>query len=168
MEPRSMLEKLILYFVYQTKGHITRIQLVKFLYLADLYSVKWTDKQLTDLDWYFYTHGLWHEDIDAALVHLNNRVIQKQEGQATLLQMGAEPFDIRTLEISKGLHFMLDNIRREWVGSSPEPQGKIDKLLEYVYSTAPMLAVKSKYQPSDKVRLNLALERELLIEELGV
>lgn len=163
-----MLEKLILYFVYQTKGHITRTQLVKFLYLADLYSVKWTGKQLTDLDWYYYNHGPWHEDIDAALVRLNDRVIQKQEGKATLLQMGLEPFDVRTLEISQGLHFVLDNIRREWVGGSPEPQGKIDKLLEYVYSTAPMLAVKGKYQSSDKVRLNLALERELLIEELGV
>ena len=32
-----MLETLILYFVYQTKGNITKIQLVKFLYLADLY-----------------------------------------------------------------------------------------------------------------------------------
>lgn len=168
MEPHSMLEKLILYFVYQTKGHLTRTQLVKFLYLADLYSVKWTDKQLTNLDWYYYNHGPWHEDIDAALVRLNDRVIQKQEGKATLLQMGAEPFDVRTLGISQGLHFMLDNIRREWVGGSPEKVGKIDKLLEYVYSTAPMLAVKEKYQPDDKARLDLALERASLVEELGI
>jgi hypothetical protein len=48
-----MLETLILYFVYQTNGFLTKIQLVKFLYLADLYSVKWTGKQLTDLDWYW-------------------------------------------------------------------------------------------------------------------
>lgn len=34
-----MLDLLIKYFVYQTKGHITKTQLVKFLYLADLYSV---------------------------------------------------------------------------------------------------------------------------------
>ena len=168
MEPHSMLEKLILYFVYQTKGHLTRTQLVKFLYLADLYSVKWTDKQFTNLDWYYYNHGPWHEDIDAALVRLNDRVIQKQEGKATLLQMGAEPFDVRTLGISQGLHFMLDNIRREWVGGSPEKVGKIDKLLEYVYSTAPMLAVKEKYQPDDKARLDLALERASLVEELGI
>lgn len=43
-----MLEQLILYFVCKTKGHITKTQLVKFLYLADLYSVKWTGQQLTD------------------------------------------------------------------------------------------------------------------------
>ena len=165
MEPRSMLETLILYFVYQTKGNITKIQLVKFLYLADLYAVKWTGKQLTDLDWYFYTFGPWHEDIDAALVHLDGQVVQKEEGKAILLQMGTEPLDPHSLGISQGLYLMLDNIRREWAGSSKE---KIDELLAYVYETAPMLAVKDKHERSEKVPLNLALERELLLEELGV
>lgn len=165
MEPRSMLENLILYFVYQTNGHITKTQLVKFLYLADLYSVKWTGKQLTDLDWYFYNHGPWHEDIDAALTHLSGQIVQKSEGKATLIQIGAKQIDLHSLEISQGLRLILDNIRREWAGSAP---GKIDRLLEYVYSTKPMLAVKDAYQRSDKARLNLALERESLIEELGV
>jgi len=45
-----MLEQLIKYFVYKTKGYITKTQLVKFIYLADLYAVKWTGKQLTDLN----------------------------------------------------------------------------------------------------------------------
>ena len=165
MEPHSMLETLILYFVYQTKGNITKIQLVKFLYLADLYSVKWTGKQLTDLEWYFYTFGPWHEDIDAALVHLNGQVVQKEEGKAILIQTGTEPLDPHSLGISQGLYLMLDNIRREWAGSSTE---KIDELLNYVYATAPMLAVKDKHEKSEKVPLNLALERELLLEELGV
>lgn len=165
MEPRSMLETLILYFVYQTNGFLTKIQLVKFLYLADLYSVKWTGKQLTDLNWYYYTFGPWHEDIDAALVHLNGQVIQREEGKSILIQMGTEPLDPHSLGISQGLYLMLDNIRREWAGSSTE---KIDELLKYVYATAPMLAVKDKHERSEKVPLNLALERELLLEELGV
>lgn len=165
MESRSMLEKLILYFVYQTKGHITKIQLVKFLYLADLYSVKWTSRQLTDLEWYFYSYGPWHEDIDTALDQLKGQVIQKQEGSAVLIQMVTASLDLDKLGIPQGLHLMLDNIRREWAGRSVE---KIDELLEYVYSTAPMLAVKDKFKPSDKVHLNLSLERDSLIEELGV
>jgi Protein of unknown function (DUF4065) len=165
VEPRSMLETLILYFVYQTNGFLTKIQLVKFLYLADLYSVKWTGKQLTDLNWYYYTFGPWHEDIDAALVHLNGQVIQREEGKSILIQMGTEPLDPHSLGISQGLYLMLDNIRREWAGSSTE---KIDELLKYVYATAPMLAVKDKHERSEKVPLNLALERELLLEELGV
>lgn len=56
-----MLEQLILYFVCKTKGRITKTQLVKFLYLADLYSVKWTEHQLTELDWYYYNHGPWDQ-----------------------------------------------------------------------------------------------------------
>ena len=139
--------------------------MVKFLYLADLYSVKWTGRQLTDLEWYLYTFGPWHEDIDAALVRLNGQVVQKEEGKAILIQMGTEPLDPHSLGISQGLYLMLDNIRREWAGSSTE---KIDELLTYVYATAPMLAVKDKHEKSEKVPLNLALERELLLEELGV
>jgi uncharacterized phage-associated protein len=164
VEPRSMLETLILYFVYQTNGFLTKTQLVKFLYLADLYSVKWTGKQLTDLDWYYYNFGPWHEDIDAALGRLNEKVIQKEEGKSTLIQTGKEPLDPHSLGLSPGLYLILDNIRREWAGSSTE---KIDELLKYVYATAPMSAVKDKHEKSEKVSLNLALERELLLEELG-
>ncbi len=66
-----MLEQLILYFVCKTKGYITKTQLVKFLYLADLYSVKWTKKQLTDLDWCYYLRGPWNQEIDTTLEKLN-------------------------------------------------------------------------------------------------
>lgn len=160
-----MLETLILYFVYQTKGNITKIQLVKFLYLADLYAVKWTGKQLTDLDWYYYNYSPWHEDIDVALVKLNGQVVQTQEGENTLIKMGAKPLALQTLGISQGLCFVLDNICIEWAGSST---GKNKDLLEYISTTAPILAVKSKHHPLDKVPLNLALERELLFEALAV
>lgn len=72
-----MLEDLIKYFVYETKRHITKTKLVKFLflYLADLYSVKWTGKQLTKLDWYYYKHSPWDEDIDMALERMNGKEI---------------------------------------------------------------------------------------------
>ena len=132
-----MLEQLIKYFVYETKGHITKTQLVKFLYLADLYSVKWTGKQLTELDWYFYNHGPWHEDIDMALECMNSQEIcQESEGQVKFIKLGAEAGKTEDLKLPKSLMLMLDNIRREWAGSD-----KLDQLLDYVYNTAPMLAV---------------------------
>jgi len=59
---------------------------------------------------------------------------------------------------------MLDNIRREWAGAGKD---KLDQLLDYVYSTAPMLEVKDNHKPEDKVRLNLHTERQKLISELG-
>ncbi|NES65430.1 MAG: SocA family protein [Okeania sp. SIO2D1] len=158
-----MLEQLIKYFVYETKGHITKTQLVKFLYLADLYSVKWTGKQLTKLDWYFYNHGPWHEDIDMALKRMNGKEICQEEGQVKFIKPGAEAGKTEDLKLPKSLMLMLDNIRREWAGSD-----KLNQLLDYVYNTAPMLAVKDTHKPEEKVKLNLQKEREKLNEELGV
>lgn len=158
-----MLEQLILYFVCKTKGHITKTQLVKFLYLADLYSVKWTGKQLTELDWYYYKHGPWNEEIDAALSSMKESVCLHHEGTAILVGLEDESLLSTAFDFSVGLELMLENIRKEWAGS-----GKLDDLLEYVYSTAPMVEVKRKFQPENQTPLNLYLERDSLLEELGV
>ncbi|NJL61782.1 MAG: SocA family protein [Methylacidiphilales bacterium] len=159
-----MLDKLIKYFVYATKGNITKTQLIKFLYLADLYSVKWTGKQLTELDWYYYSFGPWHEDIDAALGKMNGKEIAvDSNGNATLIRLGSQASNVEDLQLPQSLKLMLDNIRREWAGAGQE---KIRQLLDYVYNTAPMLEVKDKHKPEEKVRLNLQTEREKLISEL--
>lgn len=161
-----MLDKLIKYFVYETKGYITKTQLIKFLYLADLYSVKWTGKQLTELEWYYYNYGPWHEDIDAALNKMNGKeIIQESQGNTTLIKLGAEAVSSDYLELPVSLKLVLDNIRREWAGSG---QDKLNQLLDYVYSTAPMLEVKDIHKPDEKVQLNLQTEREKLISELGL
>lgn len=158
-----MLEKLIKYFVYATKGNITKTQLIKFLYLADLYSVKWTGNQLTELDWYYYSFGPWHEDIDTALNKMNGKEISiEREVNATLIRLGIQASNVDDLQLPVSLKLVLDNIRREWAGSE-----KLNQLLDYVYNTAPMLEVKEKYQPEEKVKLNLQAEREKLISELG-
>jgi hypothetical protein len=74
-----LVDQLIKYFVYETKGFITKTQLVKFIYLADLYAVKWTGKQLTDLDWCYYHYGPWNEEIDTALARMEGvDIFQKQ------------------------------------------------------------------------------------------
>jgi Protein of unknown function (DUF4065) len=160
-----MLDRLIKYFVYATKGHITRIQIIRFLYLADLYAVKWTGNQLTELDWYYYHFGPWHEDIDVALDKMNGKEISiETEGMTTLIRLGANAENLDSLQLPLSLKLVLDNIRREWAGSG---QDKMKQLLDYVYTTAPMLAVKDKHQPTEKVRLNLQVEREKLISELG-
>lgn len=158
-----MLEQLILYFVCKTKGHITKTQLVKFLYLADLYAVKWTGKQITDLDWFYYNHGPWTQDIDAALERMDDITLESA-GQAMLVGIADESLWERRCELPKGMQLMLENIRREWAGSGD----KLEELLKYVYATAPMIAAKKHHQPEDQAPLNLQLERDKLFEELGV
>lgn len=159
-----MLDKLIKYFVYTTKGYITKTQLIKFLYLADLYSVKWTEKQLTDLDWCYYQFGPWNEGIDIALNQMNGKeIIQELQENAIYIKPIDEAAQADDLQIPLSLRFVLDNIRREWAGAD-----KLNQLLEYVYNTAPMLEVKNTHEPEAKVKLNLQAEREKLVGELGL
>jgi hypothetical protein len=159
-----MLDKLIKYFVYATKGYITKTQLIKFLYLADLYSVKWTGKQLTDLEWCYYQFGLWNEGIDAALTQMNGKdIIQDDQENATYIRPVNADAQVDDLQLPMSLKFVLDNIRREWAGAN-----KLNQLLDYVYTTAPMQAVKNTHHPEDKVKLNLHTEREKLVSELGL
>lgn len=159
----NMLDRLIKFFVYKTKGHITKTQLVKFLYLADLYAVKWTGKQLTDLDWYYYLRGPWHEEIDSALSKMEGREICLQsKGKTTLVGLGPEADPSEALGFPCSLEFVLENIRREWAGSDT-----IEDLLNYVYATAPMIEARAKHRPEEKARLDLNKEREKLLAELG-
>jgi len=161
-----MLDKLIKYFVYATKGYIMKTQLIKFLYLADLYSVKWTGKQLTELDWCYYRFEPWNEDIDTALKQMNGKeIIQESQGNTVLIKLGADATNVEDLQLPLSLRLILDNIRREWAGLGKE---KLPALLEYVYSTAPMLEVIDTHKPEEKVKLNLLAEQEKLIRELGL
>ncbi len=160
-----MLETLIKYFVYATKGHITRNQLIKFLYLADLYAVKWTNKQLTQLNWRYYHYSPWNEDIIVVLNQMNGKtIVQEFVGETIFIRVGTEAGNIDDLELPLGLKLMLENIRKEWAGSG---QDKIQKLLKYVYSTAPLIEVKDSHQLDQLVRLNLQTERQKLISKLG-
>ena len=59
---------------------------------------------------------------------------------------------------------MVDNIRREWGGSGSD---KLKQLLDYVYETALIVAVKDTHK-QEKVKLNLQKEREKVNEELGL
>jgi uncharacterized phage-associated protein len=159
-----MLDKLIKYFVYATKGYITKTQLIKFLYLADLYSVKWTGKQLTDLEWCYYQFGPWNDGIDAALTQMNGKdIIQDYQENATYIRPVNADAQVDDLQLPMSLKFVLDNIRREWAGAN-----KLNQLLDYVYTTAPMQAVKNTHHPEEKVKLNLHREREKLVSELGL
>lgn len=163
-----MTDKLILFFVIRTKGYITKTQLVKFLYLADLYSTKWSGKQITNLSWYLYNHGPWEQDIQNCLDNMNGKQIkQTYLGQgAVLIKPGFDIPKESELELPESMKFILDNIRREWSGPGAE---NFQKLMDYVYETAPMKDVLQRgSRAKDKEPLNLNLATEQLQSELGV
>ena len=161
-----MTAKLIMFFVLRTKGHVTKTQLVKFLYLADLYAIKWLGQQITGLKWVYYHHGPWEDDIQADLERMDGREINQcsQTDGTVLIQLGSNAPPEDDLELPESMKLMLDNIRREWAGSGSE---NFESLLKYVYDTAPMKDVLSRGCSSEEQQpLNLSREREKLLQEL--
>lgn len=163
-----MTAKLILFFVIRTKGHITKTQLVKFLYLADLYSMKWLGKQITDLNWYFYNHGPWEKDIQTILNKMNGKQIKLIQGfgGAVLVKPGTQIPNESDLCLPESMALMLENIRKEWAGSGSD---NFKKLMDYVYETAPMKDLLERgFTNQDKEPLNLKLAYEHMLDELKV
>jgi len=172
MNSYSMLEKLVLYFIFKTKGYITKTQLVKFIYLTDLYSHKWDCIQLTDVNWQFYKYGPWTEEIDNALKKLSKEKyfllsgsLLETEEDIHFVKLSKQDFNFGDLNFPIKLRLNLENIHREWAGLKKE---KIKELLNYVYVTAPMIEIKTKHTWEDKASLDLSLERSQLLQELGV
>jgi Protein of unknown function (DUF4065) len=163
----SMTAKLILFFVLKTKGNITKTKLVKFLYLADLYSVKWLGKQITDLKWIRYHYGPYEEDINRILGLMNGRQIEldisNPDKNYIKIGIGKLAPSIESLEISPMMQMMLDNIRHQWMGKS------LDELLNFVYDTAPMVEMEEKKISAEQMQpLNLFREQEKLQKELAL
>lgn len=167
---KEMRHRLIQFFVNETRGEITKTQLVKFLYLADLYAVKWSGQQLTDMDWRFYRHGPWEETIEETMALMEREgklLIQRvglDNGYAILVRPGERAPTTSDLKLPRSLRLTLENIRREWAGYGHE---NLDALLDYVYSTEPMKAVKKTHDREEKVSLNLHLEREAMQRMFG-
>ena len=157
-----MLDQLILYFVSKSKGSIAKAQLARLLYLSDLYSVKWTGKQVTDLDWRCYKYGPWDKAIDVALARLSDNIAVQERENVILLNPVDDGLLSASFDFPLGLELMLENIRREWADNS-----ELNDLRKYIYGTAPMVEAKKKATPKAKMRLNLHLEREKVLEELG-
>lgn len=162
----SMTAKLILFFVVKTKGNIAKTQLVKFLYLADLYSIKWLGKQITDLKWIRYHYGPYEEEIERTLESMNGRQIDIENADGknyVIIRMGSAIPSIESLELPVMMQMLLDNIRYQWMGKPTK------ELLDFVYETSPMLdAIEKNIDPEQKQPLDLFREQEKLQKELAL
>jgi len=143
--------QLLNYFLSSSGGHLTREQLINFLYLADLYAVKWTAKQLTHLDWYCYWskdgyYQLYSEELSATVDFLLKENVKQDYSQI--------PISIR---------FVLDSILQEWSSKK-----KFNQLMIYINSTAPLEELGAAPCLAKKHKLNLLAELARLIKELGI
>lgn len=173
-EPRTltMTEKLILFFAAETKGWMTDLSLFKFLYLADLYAVKWRGEQLTTLTWIRYDHGPWEESVYSAISALEEYDLVARK-PTDYRHWRVIPTDAgykakKNLDLELGIQLVLENIHRAWSGIRRD---EVDRLLKYVYSTAPMVEItqREKAVGGQKLlgtHLRLKSEREKLLSEL--
>jgi len=163
----STVEKLIIFFVHKAEGYITKTKLVNFLYLADLSAVKWTENQLTNLEWHYHQSGPWSKEIDRALDQLSQNEVLRivHKGNSISFQPTANCPEVEDLQFSKGLELMLRNIQKKWRGTSAD---ETKALLDYVSETEPIISCRTKQSSKEDTPLNLHLEYEKMIKELGV
>lgn len=73
----SKIEKVIIYIISKLPNDVTRTQLVKLLYLIDLFSFKQTKSSITNLTYISYHYGPYSPQIKKALDTLNDFEIQE-------------------------------------------------------------------------------------------
>jgi hypothetical protein len=153
----NLLKQLIIYLVDQIQdqeGIISKIHLVKLIYLIDVEYYRKYGRTLTNLDWIFYSYGPYAFQIDDAIQELGYRLgpenIQTKIGEkATVYHVNRE-VDISEL-VNFGTKAMIDKIINSWVLEDTK------FLIDHVYTeTEPMKdAVRGKELDFSKIDRNL-------------
>jgi hypothetical protein len=134
----EMVRRLILYIVGELQAHeglISKIRIVKILYLIDVEYYRMYGESLTGLKWYFYRYGPYAYDIDAAInglgFRLGEETIETAEGHAAYTYRVQESPDLDDLRFAAKAG--IDRIISRWALED------LRALLDYVYtSTEPM------------------------------
>ena len=142
MDPISLIN-FIVWYATKIRGSVSRIRLMKFLYLADWHNVKLTGQSATPYPWRFYHYGPYateaQRDIDLAAKQglIEAKILERPEEDDVNLycRYGDDP------EIWREIGVKADSfLRREidcWI-AKPLPE-----FLDYVYfETEPMAHAK--------------------------
>lgn len=155
----SKTAQLIKYMVDRLHGDLLKTQILKFLYLVDLEWVRYTGKQLTDLNWIWYLHGPWDRHFEDIIADMSGNEVECitqprfQGGHFNLFYPGSRPrFDV-TLNLAE--QAVVDRILEAF------SQKSVRELLEeYVYQTAPMLAAQRRGERLDLGLVAAEYERD--------
>jgi hypothetical protein len=136
--PSRDLIRYITWEATQLSGALTKIRLIKFLYLADVYLFGLAERRATSYRWRFYHYGPWaldaQQDIEdsaqAGAIDAERRAREDDVGEMTLYAArGPRP----DLERAFGLGFetQLKDSIRTWV------RRPLNEFLDYVYFDTP-------------------------------
>jgi len=152
---RRDLIRLIVAYAAERKGAVSKIRLIKFLYLADVHAFQWTQQTITGYSWRFYHYGPWAQE---AQVEIDESVAtgiiepiavtrEDETGEITLYRApGALPTPPAAL--STTVEMLIKRDIAEWL-DRPLP-----RFLDYVYfDTPPMRDAKR----GDRLRFDPAL-----------
>jgi len=143
----SPTQDLIRYITWEATrltGALTKIRLIKFLYLADVYLFTLTGRRATPYRWRFYHYGPWaldaQQDIEGSthlgVIDAERRSRDDEVGEMTVYAArGTRP----AIEDALGFTFetQLGDAIRTWV------QRPLNEFLDYVYfDTPPMRAAR--------------------------
>jgi hypothetical protein len=165
--------ELITYIVSELRErglNVTKTALVKFLYLADVESVRMGMPRITSLSWVLYRYGPYAFEIDDAISHIEGQGIDELTGISALgrFYKGYRPSGTEAPQIPPEDRGILLRVLDRWGGES------LDAILDYVYfETEPMReaewmklldfgSVKQRYAP---VRLPEWLARKASRED---
>ena len=131
-------EQLIAYFIQKLSGKITKTQLMKLIFLADVESVKFTNTQISDIKWIFHHYGPYDEKLDKRL-----RALVK-EGLISVEQKNkkSKPEEIYFLYKFTGKKLQSDFgvVKKDIIDTIISQFGSftLDSLLKYVYNSDPV------------------------------
>lgn len=120
---------------------LTKTQVVKLLYLAEVEFYREQGERLTDLDWLFYHYGPYALEIDTLLNEKKFEVEKKETKSEREVQLYkiAEPVAKYSTHVDAKVSLMIKRIVGEW-GNKP-----LEELLDFVYfETEPMQAVERR------------------------
>jgi hypothetical protein len=143
-DDRQALIQLIVAYATMRRGAVSKIRLIKFLYLADVHAFQWTREMVTGYPWRFYHYGPWaleaqveiEECATAGLIERVSRTRDDEIGEITLYRVvtGLRP---PPAALNPTVEMLVKRDITDWL-DQPLP-----RFLDYVYfDTPPMRDAK--------------------------
>lgn len=142
VDPRRLIE-FIVWYATKMRGQVSRIRLIKFIYLSDWLSVRHTGRRLTKYPWFFYHYGPYaspvQEEIDAAVGANAITVEEISSAEERDIFLYRKPGDDPEFwrDVSVDLEARLRRLVDRWI------QRPLNEFLDFVYfETEPMLKAR--------------------------